>query len=232
VYFTPKSGDAIIAIGAQVSIALMSHLETPNVPSVMVDAAAANAHCVLTDNYDGMYQVVTHLAEMGHRDVVLAGCFASRVVNSTNENERRDGFLHHAVHAGMNVVVVESGEWDELFAALESPRRPTAVAFTRDVAAVEFIHRARRLDYDVPGNISVIGFDGWASDRETLAELTTVRVDFEAMGRTAVSMILEPRVIRGKLFRWQRVRPRLIVRDSVSRLASSTLKSPSADHSA
>lgn len=226
IYFTPRSGDAIIAIGAGVSAALLSHMATPNVPSVLIDAAAPNAHCVLTDNYEGMYQVITHLHERGHRNVALGYCFETRAANSTNENERREGFLHHARVAGMRTTVIDSGEWDDLFVMLDGPAAPTAVVFTRDVAAVEFINRARKRGLDVPGDISVIGFDDWAQDATVMQELTTVHVEIEKLGEAAVEMVMNPPSNRSRLFHWRRVRPSFISRSSVANLISSSSESP------
>jgi DNA-binding LacI/PurR family transcriptional regulator len=220
VFFSPRSGDAIIAMGAQVSVTLVSHLTTPNVPSVMIDAALPSAHCVLTDNYDGMRQVVEHLSEHGHRRVLLASCFATRIANCTNENERRDALLLHARSAGMQAAVVDSGDWDELFAALDGDLSPTAVVFTRDIGAVEFIKLARARGYDVPRDVSVVGFDDWASDPQIMAELTTVRVHVEQMGQEAMDLVLNPPAQRSALFQWRRVQPTLMPRATVARLVS------------
>jgi DNA-binding LacI/PurR family transcriptional regulator len=216
IFFTPRSGDAIIAVGAGVSIALLSHLATPNVPSVLVDAAVPNAHCVLTDNYLGMYQVASHLHACGHRRVGVGVCYATRGANTTNENERRDALLHHARIAGMQASVMESGDWDALFNLFRTRLRPSAMVFTRDVAAIEFIRRARQRGMRVPQDISVVGFDNWGGDAPELQELTTVRVDVEAMGKAAVELVLNSQVANSNFYHWQRVAPMLIHRASVA----------------
>lgn len=226
IFFTPQAGDGIIAIGAGVSAALLSHMATPNVPSVLIDAAAPNAHCVLTDNHDGMYQIVSHLHAHGHRRVALGYCFETRVANTTNENERRDGFVHHASVAGMHTTVVDSGEWDDLFALLEGPDAPTAFAFTRDFAAIEFIRMARKRGHDVPRDISVVGFDDWASNAADLDMLTTVHVEIEQLGQVALDMVRNPPPMRSRLYHWRRVKPRLVNRSSVASVHPSASVDP------
>lgn len=218
VFFAPRSGDAIIAIGAEVSIALMSHLDTPNVPSLLVDAAAANATCVLTDNADGMHQLVEHLQAYGHRRVAIAVCFARRGANFTNENERRDAFLLHSRVAGLRATAHDSGEWEELFALLAGPDAPTALAFTRDVAALEFIRLAQQRGIQTPRDVSVVGFDNWANDPAELNNLTTVKVDVTVLGQKAIDTILAAPAQPERYCVWHRVRPELVIRHSVARL--------------
>jgi GntR family transcriptional regulator, arabinose operon transcriptional repressor len=222
VFFTPRSGDAIIAVGCGVSVALLSHLSTPNVPSVVIDAAAPNAHCVLTDNYAGMHQVVRHLHDAGHRKVALGVCFISRGANSTNENERRDALLHHARLSGLNVATVDSGNWEDLFKTLSAPDNCTAVVFTRDDPALEFIKLARARGLRVPEDVSVVGFDDWAQHPELLNELTTVHVDVAQMGQVATEMVLNPPPNRSQFYVWRRVAPTLVVRSSVANIPVSS----------
>lgn len=231
VFFTLNKGDAIIAVGCGVSISLLSHLVTPNVPSVLIDAAAHNVNCVLTDNYNGMYQVVRHLHEAGHRRIAMAVFCSMRHANTINENERRDAMLHHAEILGMKVDVVNSGDMNDLFKAID--RGCTAVAFTRDDPALKFIEAARSHGLDVPGDVSVVGFDDWAQHAQGHDELTTVHVDSAKMGQVATEMILSSTNVNDHYHNWHRVKPQLVVRKTVGPPSGKTMKKAfrAAEHS-
>lgn len=43
----------------------------------------------------------------------------------------------------------------------------------------------------IPDDISVIGFDNWDPAKDTIPPLTTIQVDTERMGRTAVERLLQ-----------------------------------------
>jgi DNA-binding LacI/PurR family transcriptional regulator len=59
-----------------------------------------------------------------------------------------------------------------------------------DILALELIRQARRAGLDVPGDVSVVGFDDSALMMCTDPPLTTVRQPIEAMGQAAVRQLL------------------------------------------
>ncbi len=60
----------------------------------------------------------------------------------------------------------------------------------RDVLGVGSMRAVRRLGLDVPGDISVVGFDDSALMTCTDPPLTTVRQPIEMMGQTAVDLLV------------------------------------------
>ena len=59
-----------------------------------------------------------------------------------------------------------------------------------DILALGVIRMARKLGVDVPGALSVVGFDDSAFMTCTDPPLTTVRQPIEAMGQAAVGQLL------------------------------------------
>ena len=66
-----------------------------------------------------------------------------------------------------------------------------AVFAVSDLSAVGVIMEWKRRGISVPGDNSVIGFDDFEIGREINPALTTIRVDFAALGGRAGRMILE-----------------------------------------
>jgi DNA-binding LacI/PurR family transcriptional regulator len=69
-------------------------------------------------------------------------------------------------------------------------RDATAIVCASDILALGVIRQARRSGLDVPGDLSVVGFDDSALMVCTDPPLTTVRQPIEAMGRAAVAQLL------------------------------------------
>jgi LacI family transcriptional regulator, repressor for deo operon, udp, cdd, tsx, nupC, and nupG len=69
-------------------------------------------------------------------------------------------------------------------------RGATGMVCASDILALGAIRQARRAGLDVPGDVSVVGFDDSALMMCTDPPLTTVRQPIEAMGQAAVRQLL------------------------------------------
>ena len=61
---------------------------------------------------------------------------------------------------------------------------------TDDLAGAEVLEWARTRELSVPGDLSVIGFDGTETMRRALPHLATIRQPIEEIARAAVSILL------------------------------------------
>ena len=68
--------------------------------------------------------------------------------------------------------------------------RPTAIFVANDEMAYGAIHALRRLGCDVPGDVSVVGFDDLYLSKAFYPPLTTVSQPRADIGRTAMSLLL------------------------------------------
>ena len=158
---------------------------------------------VYPDDAYGATRALEHLADLGHRRVVML-CGNWDPLGSRDDQGnisgpiRRDAFLAAARRRGVRATAVESGwEIDDGYraamAALDASagERPTALFAITDRAAVGAMLAAARLGLTVPEDLSIVGFD----DQEKLAEcpvppLTTVALPHARMGEEAVTMAL------------------------------------------
>ena len=67
---------------------------------------------------------------------------------------------------------------------------PTAVVCASDVLALAVLIAARSLGLEVPGDVSVIGFDDSPLAALASPELTSVRVDYAEFGEAATAALL------------------------------------------
>jgi LacI family transcriptional regulator len=71
-------------------------------------------------------------------------------------------------------------------------RRPTAVFAANDDMALGLMAEARRLGHDLPGALSVVGFDDTPASAMVWPALTTVRQPLDEMAATAMRLLVDP----------------------------------------
>ena len=183
-------------------------LVTPTVVDVQYGApvVAVDPHTgpsglptVDSDNLTGAQLAVRHLLDLGHRRI---GLISGRPdLQSAQLRER--GFRQALADAGIDVApeLVEIGEYDPAVSAraartlLSRPDRPTAIFAANDISAIATIGVARELGLDVPGELSVVGFDNLPESALATPPLTTVSQPIRAMGHRAIEMLIK--LIRG-----------------------------------
>jgi LacI family transcriptional regulator len=151
------------------------------------------------DDYAAARQVTAHLAGLGHRRI---GFILGNPKHGAAEQRYR-GFVDEMRARRIPVVadLVQTGNFifgDGLICAdrmLRSAKPPTAIFASNDDMAAAVASVARKLGFDLPGQLSVAGFDDAPVARMIWPELTTVRQPVAAMARIAADLIIqfEPR---------------------------------------
>lgn len=71
-----------------------------------------------------------------------------------------------------------------------SPNLPTALFADNDIIAISCMQALKEFGYHIPSDISIVGFDDMPIAYVTSPRLTTIHVDKEHLGRTAMSVLL------------------------------------------
>lgn len=85
--------------------------------------------------------------------------------------------------------------------------------FTNDEMATGVLRALYERGRRVPADVAVVGCDGLSLGRQTIPQLTTVRLDYEQMGQAAVERLFSSRDKNAPVFRVRFV-PELVVRES------------------
>ncbi len=156
---------------------------------VFLNRRVADAPAVLMDSAGGMRQAVDHLVALGHRRCV----YLNGPRNSWSNRERRRG-LKTAARRGLEVV--ELGPFAPRFEAglhaadLALAEGVTAILAYNDLVAFGVLSRLNDRQVDVPGEVSVLGFDDIAMAAMCTPPLTTVAMPSEQAGRVAVDLLV------------------------------------------
>lgn len=146
-----------------------------------------------TDDADGTAQVIGHLSSLGHRRVGVA----AGPVGSWSAARRVTGL--HAAAQRWDVQLVELGAFRPYFAGGTQAADHalagdvTAVVAFNDLMALGVLDRLRQRGVDVPGQMSVVGYDDVRLATLVTPALTTVRLPLDRLGRRAVDMLLARR---------------------------------------
>lgn len=170
---------------------------------------------VLPLNRAGARALARSLAALGHRCfAVLAG--PARLLTA---DDRLKGFRAGLREAGVGErPIVERGEFtrDGGYAAarrlIEDHSEVTCLFAVNDVMAVGAVAALRDAGVDVPGDVSIAGFDDIETLRDLVPALSTVRLPLRAMGEEAMRMALDQEHER----RVVRIAGEVVLRDSTA----------------
>lgn len=190
--------DAVLAVATSFSDGERAALDRLGVPVVMVgDQISPGRAGVGIDDEESAAMAVRHLALLGHSHIVMISGRADDPIGRETTLARQAGFRAGLRAAGLperpdQIVAepwgVEGGrramEW-----LLTRCRLPTAVFAESDEMAFGALRTLRRVGLDVPGDVSLVGFD----DHElALAnDLTTIAQPVHEQGRLAARLVLD-----------------------------------------
>jgi LacI family transcriptional regulator len=163
----------------------------PSVPTVLVDYAPAGWYSVHADDYGGGRMQARYALASGHKDVALLW----GPLSVTSIQKRRSGFYDESKEALNVVTELESPFALELPKGVERKLLAKLGTYTflvcgNDVLAVAAIRALKRVGVDVPGQISVIGFDDVYIAEVVDPPLTTIAQPTKKLGALAVETVV------------------------------------------
>jgi LacI family transcriptional regulator len=169
---------------------------------------------VASDDHGGAFLLAQHLRMLGHKRIAYLGFSKSR-----RDEERLGGIRECLDAAGLTLAVFNADspsltEGERLCSSIVlGSTPPDALICYNDLMALGFMKEAASLGVSVPRDISVVGFDNIPYGKYVTPALTTVDLQSERMGASAMEKLLA--VIRGEeVEKLTKVAPQLILRAS------------------
>jgi DNA-binding LacI/PurR family transcriptional regulator len=178
----------------------------------------------LPDNRGGSAKAARYLMELGHHEMVYIAHSARDTIRS-----RTNGFVEavtteRGADAAPRVVRLDYAqpiaEFESALRALRSEKPFTAVACSNDITALAAIQALSRMGLSVPQDVSVIGFDDLPMAALSSPQLTTIRIDRQALGEAALRRLLDRIASPAAPPIHQLISTQLIVRSSTGRPAT------------
>lgn len=229
------AGTIMWYLGGRHNVSYIEAAREAAMPLVFLDRKppeAIEADFVGTENVSAALQAVRYLIELGHRRIACL----SNLEEVSSVRERVIGYRRALEEAGLRYstdyappLMVEPGESDgagvdRVIASLmrlENP--PTAIFAVNDTLALHAMDALSRLNFRVPDQVSVFGFDGllrWVPGGGTLS---TVHQNFSRIGEIAAELLFE-RIQKGDSMTYRHV-----LLDAPLAIAGSTAP-PNKDH--
>jgi DNA-binding LacI/PurR family transcriptional regulator len=151
------------------------------------------------DNELATRQMTEHLIGLGHTRIAFVGAMQSQV---ERVRKRLNGYVGCMRDHGLPVPegqVMEATPtlangrmiMERILASFKGSKRPTAVFFASDMLALGAVTACRERGLDVPGDISIAGFDNIEYASYVHPPLTTVHVPSLEIGRVAGELLID-----------------------------------------
>lgn len=177
--------------------ALLDLVAARDVPAVAVASGKPDAcvGAVGIDDREAAREMTRHLLALGHERIA----FVTGHPNQTASRLRLQGWRDAMTQAGLvpEPRLVAKGQFsyrsglDAAESLLALNPRPTAVFASNDDMAAATVAVAHRLGLDVPGDLTVAGFDDTAIASTIWPGLTTIRQPIAEMARRALDLLVE-----------------------------------------
>lgn len=166
-----------------------------DIPCVSVDYPWPKQSCVLSDNRNGMKQLVDYAVSLGHSRIAFISGQRNSEVTETRRREYLeamadhklavpDGYLQEAIYSDNEVV-------REYVAKLLARRdRPTCILLPNDTTYFGAQEAIRDQELRIPRDISLAGYDGIPLTQTLRPQLTTIRQNSEALGEQAAKLLI------------------------------------------
>lgn len=219
--FAERSVDGVIMVN------------TPYVPELTLPTVHIGVHkaempgpSLIVDNHSGILQAMTYLVSRGHRRIA----FIRGHEGSADSEDRWNAVLAAAQQLSIEIdyaLVVQLERLGVLsLSAIEEGARCaerlepmrglfTALMSFNDMSAIGAMNRLRLAGWNIPEEVSVVGFDDVPESRITYPTLTTVRQPLHAMGEAAARELISSIKV-GVCRKTTVFKTELIVRESTS----------------
>ncbi len=166
------------------------------------DSHYKNTIVVNMDDQISAFFAIEKLVERCHRDILYIGCNRHRLPAM----RRREGVMS-AIEKNRNAIErfteIDCNFNEEMaYNAIlkmygnRNETHPTGIFAANDVMAIGAMNALKDLDYNIPGDVSIIGFDDIPLAKYSSPGLTTMRCGFDKIAEVAVNSLID--MIEGK----------------------------------
>jgi LacI family transcriptional regulator len=178
------------------SLPVLKVLQEAGIPTVVVASGRPPEKmlAVTIDDLDAARAMTRHLMALGHQRIG----FVTGNPNQTGSALRLRGYQAALEEAGLSAdpALIAPGLYtyrsglDAADQLLDLTEPPTAIFAANDDMAAAVVAAAHRRGLDVPGDLSVCGFDDTALATAIWPELTTIHQPIASMSRASVELLI------------------------------------------
>jgi DNA-binding LacI/PurR family transcriptional regulator len=200
-----------------------TRLKKSGIPVVVFDRDCPGLEVdkVLVDDYDGAFQAVDYLVKSGCKRIAHIGGPLNLSITKHRLNGYLDALKANNMHIKEEYITHVKGFTHEagikpIKKLLKLSPPPDAIFAVNDCIAISAMHMAKILKFDIPKDLSIIGFDDEPHSSYFTPALSTIWQPVYSMG------ILSAKILLKRLnndnstlkLRYEIFKPELVIRDS------------------
>ena len=198
--FYGRMADGIISFGMVPKPDMLKACRAAGFPIIVVEGPVENTHInvVTVDNLNGGALAAAHFIKKGKKNIV---CVTGAPHHSRSLKNRKEGFEKELANAGIKLeeknifelpfLNFETGKtvYREKISQLKNVDAVFCAA--GDMVAIGIIHEAKKAGVDVPGNLSVIGYDNLEAASFMTPTLTTIKQPLVEIGEKVAELMMK-----------------------------------------
>ncbi|MFA6861187.1 MAG: LacI family DNA-binding transcriptional regulator [Bacilli bacterium] len=195
-----RNMDGVIVVSEDFSNPEIIELVNSGLPVVTIDYIFNSATAIMSDNTEGPERLVNYVASLGHKNIAFI-----HGENTEVTKKRLAGFYKGMQECGLTVnndFLIEGRFHDPRACGRAAKQlvslsdRPTCILCTDDIAMLGAITALNQSGYDIPKDMSLVGYDGVEISRIFRPVFTTYVQNSSELGKQAsinlISRIEEP----------------------------------------
>jgi DNA-binding LacI/PurR family transcriptional regulator len=193
----PGRVDGVLVVSMSPTDAEVARFRSAGIPVVVIDGQHTSVPSIVIDDTAGGELATRHLIDLGHRRIAFVGDPPGGPYHPTTRYGRLEGYRACLGEAGLSTPLeyVKQGAPERHVVhrltqeLLTLPEPPTAIFAGSDTQALGVLEAVQRAGLDVPGDVSIVGFDDVAF--AAYVGLSTVRQPLRASGARGGELMLE-----------------------------------------
>jgi LacI family transcriptional regulator len=151
---------------------------------------------IVSDNFTGVMEAINYLIKMGHKKIAYAGGPNSHPSFKERYKAYQMEMLENKLEIKEEFIKVKKDFSQDMGKELakeflKEKELPTAISAANDATAIGLMQTFKKYGFDVPADISIIGFDNIELTSFTTPKITTISVDKEGMGQEAARKLFD-----------------------------------------
>ncbi|WDE10155.1 LacI family DNA-binding transcriptional regulator [Thalassomonas haliotis] len=176
--------------------------------------------CIMVNDHAAAMSITEHLIELGHKDIAFIAGDAGHKSTVERLNGYKKALTDHQMT--INEALIIHGEYsfesgvEGAKALMQGQVKPTAIFSCNDEIAAGALFSARLMGLDIPGQLSIAGFENSPFSRQTWPRLTTAHQPNEQIAENAANLLIAQTRNQGEANPVGQYTPQLLIRDSTS----------------
>ena len=174
------------------------------IPAVSVEYEFDDITTIKTDNFFGMFELVTHMIEEHHvKEVVYIGGPKDHVESNIRLAATRKALSEHGISLQDDNIYY--GDWGKLYPTTllqdwidRNNKLPDVIVCANDIMAIGISDYLKDRGYNIPDDVKVTGYDCTEYGQEYEPPISSVSHEWFSMGKKTIEILLDK--INGREF--------------------------------